>query len=361
MKKRSAFIIFVILVLSAYYYAIEIENPVIIPIDQEKTIIQSVVNFRVIEDEHFIFPDRKAGDIKIFNNQGKLMKIWGRKGLGPDEFLSPKYCDYQNPYLIVMDWGKRELMLFEKEIGLNFKKISDYQILALAYDLRFINRKKILISGYKEGPDRKDYDLYFFNPENGKADFILTSHNKFDYSSQKEYRNEYDNKISPLGIDGYCDYIKENIYFAWKGKLRIIKINSNSGDFSCFGNTTNNYIPPHVTPRMLKLYNERSKEQISENRKMSFVTGIFTDERFVCLTYANYREDVDGWQTIVQFYTPMGKFLMEKILPGAIDTSTWPYSSFCYYKQTQILYFLSRTIDAEFNDIFKILKFKITL
>ncbi|MGD2085963.1 MAG: 6-bladed beta-propeller [Candidatus Aminicenantes bacterium] len=360
MNNKIVFIFFVILFLNAYSNAIEIENSGIILIDQEKVIIQSVVTFRVIEGEYFLLPDRKAGDIKIFNQKGELMRVFGRKGPGPNEFISPMYCDYQDPYFIVMDWGKRKLMLFEKEKDLNFSKISEHLILALAYDLRFINRKKVLISGNKADPDGTYYDLYFFNLENGKADFILLSHDKFGFSSQKEFLNEHLNKDAPLGIYGYCDYIGEDIYFVWRGNLRILKIDSKSKKFFSFGKKTDNYIQAQVTPRMLKLYKEKSKEQITENRKMSFVTGIFADDGFVGLTYTNYRKEVDGWQTIVQFYTPMGKFLMEKILPGAIDTSIWPVSSFCYHKQTKTLYFLSRTMDEEFNDIFKILKFKIT-
>lgn len=321
--------------LSAYPNAIDIKNSGSITLEQNNVLIRAVETFCVIKGEHFLLPDRKAGDIKIFNPQGKLIKVWGRKGQGPDEFLSPMFCDYLNPNLVMMDWGKRRLMLFveDKDTGINFKKVSEKMIMELGYGLKFIDSKKILVSGYKENPGGKEYDLYFLNLKDEKIDFILPSHEKCGYASQREYQNAFLSKIAPIGLRCYCDYSKDNIYFVWEGKLRILKIDSDSRKFSSFGEVTGNYTPSKVTPRMLKLYNERSKEQITEMQKMSFVTGIFADDGFVGLTYANYNKGADGWQTIAQVYALGGKLLLEKILPGAIDTSASSVSSFYYNKQ----------------------------
>lgn len=361
MYKKMGHVIFSLLMLSVYYHAIEIERAGTIPIHQESVILQRITDFCVIENNQFLFPDHKAGDIKIYDNKGNLVKVWGRKGPGPNEFFSPIYCDYRAPYLVLMDYGKSKLFVFKKEKGLNFRKFSESLIVSLGYDIKFMDPGKILISGYKADPAGKSYDLYFFNPQSTKSTLILPSQEKYGYSSYREYKKIYSTKIAPIGIGGYCDYSGQNIYFAWEGNLKIIKINSDTKEIHCFGRKTENYITPRATPVLLKLYKERGRQLKFEMQKYSFVTGIFTDDGFVALTYATFRKDIEGWQTIVQLYTPTGKFLIEKILPGAVNITPWADPSFCYVKKENLLYYLSRTMDEEFNDIYKILKFKITL
>jgi 6-bladed beta-propeller len=362
LKNKIIIFLSIVLILPIFNYAIKIQKIKTIPIDQESVIIQRVKNFSVTENENFIIPDKKAGDIKVFNNQGKLVKKWGRKGPGPNEFLRPMYSDYLNPYLMIMDWGKRKLMVFEKKEAFNLIKLYEKFIMALAYDIKFIDKEKFLISGFKEDANRNHYDLYFFYPRVGKFEYILPSHLKYGYSSHKEYEKNYLPKIAPIGISGFCDYFGNNIFFAWEGDLNVVKINRiTKMVIKQFGLKTMNYIQPVATPRIVRLYNERSDDLDAEMQKISYVTGIFADEGFVGLTYANFKKEVEGWQTIVQFYNHNGEFLKEAILPGAINTTTYADPSFCYVKENNTLYYLARTMDEEFNDIFKILKFKITL
>lgn len=137
-------------------------------------------------------------------------------------------------------------------------------------------------------------------------------------------------------------------------------MDSTTRKVSHFGVKTKNYIQPVVTPRLLKLYNERSKELSAEMQKISYVTGLFADDDFVGVTYANYIKDLEGWQTIIQFYNHDGKFLKEIVLPGAINTTQFADPSFCYVSEGKTFYYLARTMDEEFHDIFKIITFKIT-
>jgi len=362
LKKRRSCILAILIFCTCYLQAVKVEKIATIPLDQSSVIIQRSSVFCVTEEEDFIFPDSKAGDIKIFNNKGKLLKVWGSRGDGPNEFRRPTYCDYQKPYFMLMDWGSRKLSVYKKENQFKFTKLSENLVLALAYDIKFITPEKILVSGYNEDSNKIGHDLYFFYPQSGKIEFLLSSYEKYGYSSQKKYENEFLKKIAPIGISGYCDYMGKYIFFAWEGSLKILKINMETKNIQSFGEMTKNYRPAIVTPRLSKLYNERAdKELDAEMQKLSYVTGIFTDDDFVALTYANYEKDVEGWQTIVQFYTPDGKYLQETILPGGINSASLSDPSFCYVKETNTLYYLSRTLDAELDDIYKILKFKISL
>jgi hypothetical protein len=359
---RSYFLLSTILFLFAFgLYSVGIKDMGTIPIDQTDVILQKISKFSVTEDEYFLFPDAKAGDIKIFNNKGKLATTLGRKGPGPNEYIIPKYCDYKSPYFIFMDWGKSKIFFSEREKPLVFKILKESLCLALGYEIKIIDKNKFLISGYKAGPDGKCYDLYFMDPWTGKTEVILPCYLKYGCSSEREYDNKCLSEIAPLSIKGYCDYLNGYIYFAWQGDLKVLKINANTKNIEYFGKKTGAYIKPKVTSEILRLYNNRQRGGEKIMRKMSFVTGVFTDNDFIGVTYVNYKEALEGWQVIVQFYTLKGEFIEEKELPGAVNISTFPEPFFCYVKEKKMLYFLSWMIDKEEEDIYKIRKYQISL
>jgi len=329
-------------------------------IDQSEVIIERVSKIAVTEDEFYIFPDNKAGNIKIFNSKGKLEKIWGQKGMGPGDFSYPLFCDYKKPYFALMDWGKYKLMLFERKEHLNFKKLQEVYILALAYDIK-IYGQNVLIAGYKkDNITQNKYQLYLLNILKNKIDYLLPIHIKYGCDSIKKYEKDYLDKYAPIGIEAFFDYYGDKVYYSWEGNLRIIKIDMNSKKMEFFGKKTKNYITPKVTPKLRKMRREKSNKMYTERQKMSYVTGILADSKFVSLTYATYNHENKLWVTFIQFYKPNGLFLFEKPLEGAVNATRYEEPSLFFSKEKSILYFLSRAIDKEFNDVFKILKYKIT-
>jgi hypothetical protein len=340
--------------------AVEIKRMEVIPLDQSSVILQRVERFSVTEDEMILIPDYKAGDIKIYNSKGKLERVWGRRGIGPNEYLTPKHCDYKNPYFLLMDWGKRKLFIYKRENKLEFKKVNELLIMALGYEIKFMDINRILISGSKLDEDGKGYELYFINPENKKSTMILRDFKKYGCSTENEYKNIYLSKIAPLSIIAYCDYFGNNIYYVWEGNLKILKINPGTKKIEYFGKQTKSYITPYTTPELINAYNNREADKYTDIvRKMSFVTGIFTDNDFVALTYSNFNKNSDGWETIIQFYKHNGEFMGEKKLNGAVNINRYASPFFCYVKESNILYFLSRTVDDDLDEINKIIKYKI--
>ena len=84
--------------------------------------------FAVLEDGNLLFTDirDKKNQIKVFNEDGKLIKAWGKMGPGPDEFGGLGFLDYQSPYLAVADAGKHQIHVFEKPQNYEFKKIGEF-------------------------------------------------------------------------------------------------------------------------------------------------------------------------------------------------------------------------------------------
>lgn len=87
-------------------------------------------SFAVTEDGFYIVPDRKEGDLKIFDLNGRFVRRVGRKGHGPNEFISPGKCDYYNRDFVVLDLEKRQFPLYVRD------------------DKKFLKETKILRSMY---------------------------------------------------------------------------------------------------------------------------------------------------------------------------------------------------------------------
>lgn len=345
---------------SVWMYPVEIKNIGVIPIDQSKVFLQRINKFVVTEDEYYLFPDAKAGDVKIYDSQGRLAKVFGRRGYGPLEFVAPYYCDYSNNNFIVLDWGRCKLQSYQRVNKTDFKAVNESLVMALGYDIKYISKNRVLISGYVMDEKENEYDLYFLDPETQKKEFILPDYLKYGCSSKKEKDKQYP-MISPLSIDGYCDYINGVIYFVWAGDLKVLKINPASKKIEYFGKKTSQYVKPVVTSEIITKHKNRDKGVYALKQKMSWVTGIFADNDFVALVYSNYKAKDEGWQTILQFYTLKGDFIEEKELRGAINISSLPEPYFYYIREKKTLYYLAWVIDPKYEDVYKVLKFKISL
>jgi len=69
----------------------------------------SITDIAVDEQGNVYLCDMKACNIKKFSSQGKFIKVMGRKGQGPGEFISPSLVAASDNSLYVYDIGNRRL------------------------------------------------------------------------------------------------------------------------------------------------------------------------------------------------------------------------------------------------------------
>lgn len=124
--------------------------------------------FAVLEDGTFLFTDfrDKNNQIKVFNEDGKLIKAWGKMGPEPGEFGGLGLPDYQGPYLAVSDAGKYQIHVFERLKNYEFKKIGEFLAWEYSSHVKIYGRN-VLLSGYIVSPKGKKYAL-FMRDFNGK-------------------------------------------------------------------------------------------------------------------------------------------------------------------------------------------------
>jgi len=316
--------------------------------------------FCVTEDELFILPDHKAGNIKIYEKAKylELVKVIGRKGYGQGEFIEPTFCFYNRKEgkFGVFDFGRRKILLYDRIGKVAFEFSREFYCLELGTDME-LTGETLLVAGYHPDPNNIPYDLYSINSIDNRMDFLLPSWEKYGLQSLQEYGEKYrgkdGDKIKALGINVWFDVDNQgdHVYFIWEGNaLRIIKLNIESKELIVLhGKETPHYKKPSASEKLLEARRKRDvKTTKAERAKISFVTNLFVNSKYFFLIYegpnqSNFR---------LQFYNLDGKFIDDVPLPGQPESNMW------FDRHRNILYALS---SKEGNpEEFFILKYKIS-
>jgi hypothetical protein len=328
-----------------------------IKLSQETAILENPKAFCVTEDNLFIIPDYKAGDVKIYENNGTPVAVLGCKGVGPGEFVKPAICCYDKNEgkFGVMDYGLRKIFIYERMEKNHLKRVNEIFCLSLGYAIQ-LKGNKMLISGYKVDPANNPYDLYYIDLSNNQTIFLLPSYYKYGLKSFREYETQYRRKsdFQTIGILGFCDIQRDDVFFVWEGDLRIIKINLNSGKKIFFGEKKSHYIKPFTSKQLLEGYRNRNSDIIrSEKARMSYITNIFAGSNYVLLFYEGPVKQDRESNLMLQFYTLAGEFIKEISIPGKPDSRMY------IDKDRELLYSLSSEVDVSFNEGYYISEYKI--
>lgn len=318
-------------------------------------------SFCVSEDQLFIIPDYRSGNIKIYEKNGEnleLISTIGRKGYGPGEFVKPAFCSYSKDEskFVVMDLGIRKIFIYDRISRISFKLVKEVPCWRGGTDIKSI-RNKLFIAGYTSDQVGNPYDFYYIDLTNDKTVFLLPSYRKYGLQSFKEYeiQNRSKSVIPVIGIRGFFDINRDEVYFVWEGNLKIIKLNIVSGgiDTNTFGIQPPHYIKPYASENLLEA---RKKEDFNviqkELAKMSYVRNIFVNSKDILVIYEGPVKQSSATNFRMQFYTLDGNFIKEVLVPGQFDNKMW------FDKDMHILYSLSRRSDT-FGEHYFILKYEI--
>ena len=342
-------------------WTMEVKPMKAIALDHENEIfIKRPGSFIVTSDDLFFIFDSKASNIKIYNSGGKLLRVFGRLGMGPDEFLKPYLGAYKEPFILIGDYGRRILFIYRRINGDNLAFVRKYLFLDIGDDIQFVANDKILVAGYKKDISGKSYSLYDFDLKKQQYDFILPSEKAYGFDSYKKYRKEYLERLCYIGLSQYFDYSGDSIYLAWAGDTAIIKVNRKTKQYVTFGHRTANFVKPYLTPGIKRAYDERKPLLIYQlTEPMSYVRDLFVlSSGNVGLVYFGPYEPKTGMAVWLQLYKGNGAFLKELKVMNA--KSPFHYDMFSYFrKDKNILYILDVETTQSFDQFHTIYEFRI--
>jgi len=322
-------------------------------------------SFFITDDDYIYITDRKEGNLKIFDIKGSFIKSVWRKGLGPNEFVSPHMItDYQSQ-ILVADLQGRSLCVFNRDskniLSLKYKIF----FITLATDFHFINSHEVLISGRIINANNskiESYGLFKYNFKTSKYDYIIPSNVCYGYKTQKEFDKGFISKMIYIGILSFLCVTDSDIFFVYTGDLNILKFNRTSKNISFFGKKTSNYTKPYVSPELINAYsrfdrNNTFREKI--RRTMSFVLDLFAiNDREIGLIYSRFKEDDNTIDLFLQVYDSSGTFIKEFLF---MNTRAFGRDElFFYYKKyNNLLYILETKTDDDFEQFHVISIYKI--
>ncbi|MCD4818793.1 MAG: 6-bladed beta-propeller [Candidatus Cloacimonetes bacterium] len=133
---------------------IDLEPELIIGNEEKDTeIFSQISDIKEDNNRNIYIVDRKNNEIKVFSNEGKFVRIIGRKGEGPAEFNEPESIGFLNDKIFVSDTENRRFQLFdmkgnfirtqklEDDIPERFEISSDNQIHNKSIVFRFGNNQ----------------------------------------------------------------------------------------------------------------------------------------------------------------------------------------------------------------------------
>jgi hypothetical protein len=353
-KIVGIFIIVLIINTSILESKIDLENKIKL---SEKVLLQFPRSFCVTEDKLVLVVDFKAGDVKIYNGGGELVKILGKKGYGPNEFAKPYHCYYTNRKFIISDTGQRRIFIYDRKDKFNFVRTKE--ILPPSIGLQFYLKNNMLyITGHTYDKDNNPYEFYMIDLEkNNHYTYFLPGHLKFGLNSGKDYNTQLLRKpeLSAIGTRSQFDIHDNFAYYFWEGDLKIFKINLETKEIKTFGEKGPDYIKPYASKKLIDAFKTRQFALISkERKKMNYVKNIFTTQKHVLLIYEVHEKNHDDPGYMIQFYTLDGNFVKEQRIPGEVSWVMF------FDKQKNFLYAMEFKEDENFNYTHYIVSFKIS-
>lgn len=245
----------------------------------------------VSEDEKIYISDGKASNIKIYDfKTGKLIRVFGRRGQGPGEFMVPAYISISEKKLFVYDFGLFKQFIFDLK---NLENIRSFSALPGDQAESLISRNgKIITSRVFVSPknDLTTWTGAILNKRGRPIKFLLKS----PFS-----RRDFENTLTY----GFLDVDK-------KGKIYLVRVLSPQiYKFDSCGNLIGKVAckdkkfrsPVHFKKRMQAALRKRVLSQIKSEyeewqKNFSWITGIIVIKGKIFLFIKEYDNKKKGWK-----------------------------------------------------------------
>jgi len=288
-------------------------------------------DFCLTEDGLFLISDQYAREVKIYQLEGKTLKLVGTIGganATEGRLQYPTYCFYnpEQSRFGVIDFDKKAILLYDRLNRLDFKYDQAIDCPHLADGIQLIGNT-LWVSGYTPDTRNNPYDLYAIDLSSYRKTFLMPSYLKYGLKSLAEYEEKYMNSldIRALGISGWFSVQGDYVYFAWEGDLRIIKMDRQTGrlqPFSGITRTSSRYVRPYFSEQMRNGYRNRDAQVIlKEKDKMAFVKHLFTDSGHVYVVYQGPVTQNPRFR--VQIYTLNGDRVDDTAIPDKPGDPMW--------------------------------------
>lgn len=311
--KRFVFLLLfpVVIAYSSERFSVELLSQFYL--DQKKEPLGLPGDIAIDENENIFVTDSLSYNIKIYSKDGKLTKVFGRKGAGPGEFLCPFRLDYDNGIICIQDIGHFKYIMFNKD----FTEIGRFFFLIGGSDTFVLDRDRIITNGYFRDKRKGEFRGIIFDLS-GK---IIKTLIPLSYP-----RNDAWNRVTDSLA--FLDVSKNGeIYLVKSRGVSFFKFNKEGKLLKNFGKNPSYFLPAKRTKDFDIMIEQgpTSKDREAGQRwrsSFSWVSGIFVLEDFVGIAIRNFNKKVNKWECFLQFYDLNGNLLEEGVKLKEVGTSS---------------------------------------
>ena len=347
-----------LLVISNLAFGISFNLKEKILLDSKTCILQYNTGIALLDNGSILFSDGRACDFKIFNKKGELLKTFGRKGEGPDEFFGNYLVDYNDGRAVIMNRGRVELIVYEIDNKLDFIKRKSFGLFAL--DASMHNDKIVLCRLPMLDPNGTMFSCFKLDLETKKIDYLIPTRMIFG-ENPVELKSDQTNQmqdVAALNLNSYCDMQAQFSFMVWQGNWQVMKLDMNTKKLTRFGKKPEHYIQPYASRDLKQSFqagNYKKVEEIYQN--MSWMVDVIAWKEFIFAFYVTYDREFSRWQTYVQVYNGKEELLLNTKLEGLYSLER--FVSIQMNKKSGQLIGLAHFLDGNGEDQYKILKYEI--
>ena len=274
---------------------------------------KEISNYIVLENGNIFISDMSFHNLKMFDKNGKFLKIIGRKGTGPGDLSWPGTLCYNGKYLIVWEIGNQRFSLFTKE-G-NFVKIVKMKARMMVLSMKALKNGNIIVENQK----------YNFGKNIGQ-ECVLKSFSKEMVFKKDIYNHDIlsnkfikkpvrTNIVQPFQPGVAWDIInEEKLVIGYSDKYEISFFNSNGKKESSF---TNKYKRIKITKKdKEEFFNSLTFSDSSGRSKKGAPSYVKDNTSFPSYKPAYKYIKTDYQSNILVFSKKMVLFLMFLIAKG---------------------------------------------
>ncbi len=351
-RELSILLVFPLLATLLPAQAQEISPVQVIRVSQSDVPILFASDFAIAEDGVIFIPDGKDGNIKCYEPDGTLLKVIGRRGPGPGEFMTPAFCDYKAPFLSVLDAFK--VYVYERKGRGDLARIAEIPCMACTSDV-VLSGKGILVDAYVRYNDGKFcLTLRSFDDT---IKHLLPNYRRYGFKSEGEHRTSYLDLSMLTSQRGFLSVLGNRIYFVFDARPIVTSLNLDGSEVATFRTLSPNYREPRLNAKIRDAFKAgRGKEVGEERNKVSCNTGILADDQMVGVLFSNYDAPSETWKLYLQRFDKTGKLISESLLRDAVNYGS--FFSYYYQRENGILYIMSERYGDETDD-YRILEYKL--
>lgn len=325
-----------------------------ISLSQEEALILYASDFVVAEDGLIFVTDAKDGNIKCYDQTGKLVGVTGRRGPGPEEFSSPAYCDYQTPYLAILDPPRMKIIIYQRDGKGGLSRIDEIDCMVCTSDIALWG-KNVIVDAYVAQQNEK-YGLTLRGFEAKALKGLLSLERRYGFDSIGSYERNSEELTMLTQQSGFLSVTGDYLYYVLDARLKITRVNIVDQGIMTFGQPSASYREPRINQTIRNAFaNKESAPVAVERKKVSFITGVISTDEMIGVLFSNYDATSDNWRLYMQRYGPKGELISEYHLCDAVNYG----QLYNYFFRDNVLYVLSERYGDDSTDKYDILGYKI--